>query len=267
MAALLTGAAAASADVDLSDGGYSFTWSPGSAGDSLLGDASAELTGPSGRDDLYELDWAYRLPGQSFTTGLVDPVSEQSNGNSGSASFSQDGLDFMVNYTLTDTSAGGNHSATLTNALTISNSGTAPVVLTLFAYLDADLNDSSGNDSATYAASATESAMTIVDHLPNSQAQAMWIADLADVFEIDEFSDLRNNLTDTPGYTLSNSGSPFPGGGEVSDDFTGAYQWTLTINGGHSLTINSRFETFIPTPGGLALLGSAGLLGLRRRRH
>ena len=54
---------------------------------------------------------------------------------------------------------------------------------------------------------------------------------------------------------------PASGGAELVMDFAGVLQWT----GPDEVPVQSYFEVTVPSPGALALLGLAGLIGRRRR--
>ncbi len=80
---------------------------------------------------------------------------------------------------------------------------------------------------------------------------------------MDSFANIRGLLTDNSITNLNNTGLPFGPG-----DFTGAFQWTVTLAPGEAFTATASMTvTYIPAPSALALLGLGGLIGCGRRRR
>lgn len=149
-------------------------------------------------------------------------------------------------------------SATLTNTFSITNPGSVPLVITLFNYADFDVNASAGGDSAT----GNINSMTITE----GSTSIVFSASNASAFQVAAFAAVRDLLLNANVDNLNNTGLPFGPG-----DFTGAYQWNLTVQPGGTLNVESAWAitVAVPEPATLACVG-AGVVtagfGYRRWR-
>jgi hypothetical protein len=213
-----------------------------------------------GTDQLFDNAWFWRLAGdtrefQFSQTGVV----ENSVGNTGSRTWANPALggqfSAVLNLTLTDGVVA--NQAILQQSLIITNTGAAPLNISLFNFLDVDVNLST----ADTAVSLGPDIMQIND-AGGQFVQFQGVG--ANAFQVMPFAQLGTLLTNAAVNNLNNTGLPFPSG-----DWTGAYQWDLQIGAGQSMTVveNISVNMQIPAPGALALLGVAGLLGRNRRRR
>lgn len=148
------------------------------------------------------------------------------------------------------------------NTMTITNRDTGPLSLTLFNALDYDLAGTVGSDTVTWNGTDT---FNWVDGNRTAQHRALGFS----AYQASEWAStgtaaLNRQFTDTARTTLNNT--VVAGAG----DRISAFQFDLTLAAGESITIfvGSSINTVapIPTPGAMALVGLAGLAGLRRRR-
>ena len=144
------------------------------------------------------------------------------------------------------------NTATLNHAVTINNPGLTPLTISLFQYVDIDLADTAGGQSA----SGGINGMTSTNGTLNGTLTPITPATN---FQASAFSALRTSLTDNSITNLSNSGLPFSPG-----DVTFAYQWDVTIPAGGSTVISSQMGVSpVPEPG-LIIACCLGLAGLGR---
>jgi MYXO-CTERM domain-containing protein len=148
------------------------------------------------------------------------------------------------------------------NRMTITNRDTGPLSLTLFNVLDYDLVASAGGDTVSW--NGTD-AFNWVDGSRTAQHRALgFSAFQASDFSFSGTTALNRQFTDAARTTLNNT--VIAGAG----DRLSAFQFDLTLAPGESISVfvGSSINTVapIPTPGAMALVGLAGLAGLRRRR-
>lgn len=149
-------------------------------------------------------------------------------------------------------------SATLANTFSITNPGSVPLVISLFNYADFDVNASAGGDAAT----GNINSMTITE----GSTSIVFSASNASAFQVAAFAAIRDLLLNANVDNLDNSGLPFGPG-----DFTGAYQWNLTIQPGTTVDVQSTWaiSVAVPEPATLAGVGAgifAAGFGYRRWR-
>lgn len=147
--------------------------------------------------------------------------------------------------------------ATVSHSVTITNPTASPLTLSLFHYLDYDLDDNSAGHSATggLAGMTITNGVTKGTYTPVTGASAFQASA--------GFPPLDVSLLDDQVTNLNGSGLPMS-----NDDWTGAYQWDLTIPAGGSATIDFDMAvTPAPEPGAVLALAAAGLglLGKARR--
>lgn len=145
----------------------------------------------------------------------------------------------------------------------ITNTSGAALDLVYYAYLDLDLDGTAdyGDDQAT----ASNYSITVTDSSPGSTTEFVWRASnggQADHFEVAGYASVRNKLDGmTSAQDLADTGANFG-----PADFTGAFQYNISLAPGESINLGSG-TVFTPEPstGLLVLTGLAGLA--MRRRH
>lgn len=209
----------------------------------------------SATDHLFQNWWWYRAgtaSGREF--GFSNFVSQSGGGNNQTLNYAEvDGVSASINYVIQDMGVG----AIVTQRLVLTNTSTAgPQRIDLFNYADFDVGGTAGTDSATLTG---PNLMRITDGANFAEFEGVG----AGAWQVTSFATLRGLLTNAVVDNLNNTGLPFAPG-----DWTGAFQWTFDLNPGESVTVIERLavNTAVPTPGAAALLGVAGLAGLRRRR-
>lgn len=280
--AALTGlASAASAQFTITPGGANSgigTFQNGVVPSGITGTGSATANLRPGNatstpDSLFQAWWWFRGPGDTreFAFG---------NGASGSLSVSgvlvgdntgnldTGGYDFTVTnsgYSFTSAqrwqifnpsnTAGTNVQVLASN--TITNTGGSAATFSLFYYMDFDVGAATTNSASLVGPNT----MSISGGSGNV---VEWAGVGADAYQVTTYSTLRGLLANAFVDDLNNTGLPFN-----SADFTGAFQWNITLDPGASITLYSGFTLngpALPAPGAGLLLGGAGLLALRRRR-
>lgn len=147
--------------------------------------------------------------------------------------------------------------ATLSQTFSITNPGNTQLIIALFNYADFDIGATAGGDSAT----GDINSITIVD----GANSAVFSAVNASAFQVSAFATVRGLLLDANVNDLNNTGLPFGPG-----DFTGAFQWNLTIDPGATVFVESTWAinpVAVPEPATLACVGAAIItagLGYRR---
>ncbi len=246
------------------------------SGPTGTGSAAANLrpgNAASTPDSAFQAWWWFRGPGDTREFTFA-------NGTSGSLSVSgtmvgdntgnldTGGYDFTVtnsSYSFTSTQRWQifNPSGTpgtdvqVLASNTITNTGGSAATFSLFYYMDFDVGASTSNS----ASMVGPNTMSISGASGNV---VEWAGVGADAYQVQTYSTLRTSLSDTSVTNLNNTGLPFGPG-----DFTGAFQWDLTLDAGASITLYSGFTLngpALPAPGAGALLGAAGLFAMRRRR-
>ena len=217
---------------------------------------STDFQPDSTTDHLFWNWWWYRVDGAPAESQMSPPLTQSYVGNVASGGASEPSFDWRLRVTLTDGPVPGQ--AQIVERMTLINTTNNPIRVALFNYVDFDVGQSAGGDSAIL---VNPQLMRITDAGGDF---AEFLAVGANAWEVQAWPVLINALNDASVTNLSNTGLPFGPG-----DFTGAFQWNLSIPVGGSVTV---FEGLainmeaVPAPGVLALLGLGGLLAMRRRR-
>ncbi len=193
----------------------------------------------SGVDHAYQSSWYYALA--SDATGSAF----NSSGGQLTASVSTDGRTGELLWLNVDQR---NFSAVLTNAvystgassgvsaqtMTISNNTGAPLTINVYAYLDLDVNNSAGGDTATQ-----EPSLTAGNHLVTDVITLWHTANGFNNWAVGAYANLRASILAGFGgapWVPGNAGTPFGPG-----DYTSVYHWLVTIAPG----ARQSFETMI----------------------
>ena len=228
---------------------------------------NTDFIGAATGDQMYESWWFFRVSGDGAETAFAAPdLEDYSLGDYASLDWTDvagRGLfDANLNVAVFDGGAvGGN----LFQEMNIT--ATVPLTLELFHYTDFDLLSSPGNDSASLDFVGADIQMTITEGVTSTS----FIGYGADNYAVTSWRQLLNRLTNGNVTNLTDTGLPFGPG-----DFTGAYQWSLTLAAGETATVLTQFgtdapllpPTAMPTPepgtGVLMGLGLVWLAAVRR---
>ncbi|MGH7132230.1 MAG: hypothetical protein ACREJO_09830 [Phycisphaerales bacterium] len=237
------------------------------------GQANANLfaTTTSAPDQAFQDAWFFRAAGDTRERAFGTQVSGGYAGTSVLVGNNANTLDTGgYDHTVTNTNtanpyafsaqlrwqiAAGPNGPVVTYTAVVTNlglPGTAPLALSMFHYNDMDALGTAGTDVYSYSA-GTFSVSEGTTNLFHSGVNAT-------AYQAAVFAGNRITLNDTAVTTLNNTVVGSPG------DYTGAFQWDLTIAAGASATITGQFGFVVPTPGAAALLGLGGFMVSRRRR-
>lgn len=220
--------------------------------------------GPDGPNFVNQAWWWGRVEGQDvreFAIFRPDMVVTQPASNHMRAEFNYtvgSPLRLTMDFTVTRGADGTGFpgvSVTLRQSLTVQNTGTTPITLSLFNFNNVQVNGTPSNDLAIQ---TTATQMTFLDgEIP--AYRYIYTAPGASAVQVG--SNVRTLLTNSSINNLvtgvTESG---PGNLEV------AAQYTLTIAPGQSQTVQV-IGSIVPAPGAAALLALGGLLAARRRRR
>jgi len=155
--------------------------------------------------------------------------------------------------------------------LQITNTGLSELTIDIFHYTDLDLGGSFGDDLATLVPNASAIELALSD----ASVTAPLVGYGADRYQVTTWRSLLNDLTDRNVDDLDDTGAPFAVGSGA--DFTGAFQWTRTLDVGATDDFLVQFgsntaplapsASLVPEPGPgiLAVLGLMGLASYGRK--
>lgn len=187
---------------------------------------SSNLTGVGTGDYLFEDGWWFRVSGDTQEFFFPAPSTTTCAGNSGTIEWtdvSSRGLFNATNTLVLTSVAAGTGELVLTMSIT-NLSAVNPLVISLFHGADFDVNGTAGTDNATLL--NPNNYIGITDTATGA-AQYRAFDPPANAFLVRPFgatTDVFGRLTDTVLDNFDNSGLP-----ANSIDFTGAFQWDLTI--------------------------------------
>jgi hypothetical protein len=209
--------------------------------------SSFTVGGAGNPEHMFQNWWWLRVNNDTREHALANATSATWAGSLGQVNYTMAGFSVVQTSQVIGFGFGG----ALIDSLTIVNTGSTPMTLNAFHYLDLDLNDTSGGDSA-------------VLNGPNQirVSDGAWIANYegSGTYEVGPFPTVRELLTNTSINNFSNAGLPF-----AAADWTGGWQWTLTLQPSEAATITASV-TIIPAPASTALLAMGGIFAARRRR-
>lgn len=193
------------------------------------GTASIFTAGGDITDQLFQQWWWFRAGAGTREFGLSTRTANSAVGNTLQLDYSEpEGFRAELTYVLTD-GTNSPASANVAAELVIFNVTQATLDLAVFCYLDVDLEGAAG-DSATL---LEPGRMRIVD---TSGFAAEFLGVGANAYQVTAFDTLRASLANTTVTNLPNTGLPFAPG-----DFTGGFQWNVSIPQGGSATIRAAF--------------------------
>lgn len=190
------------------------------------GTQTSNLSGVGTGDYLFEDGWWFRVAGDTQESFFPTPTITNCAGSTGTISWADVGGRglFSATNTLNLTSAGANQGV-LTLTMSITNLSTVnPLTITLFHGADFDVDGTAGLDSASLLLPNTH--MRITDSA-NGFAEYRASSQFYSAFLVRPFgatTDVFGLLGDTAINNFDNTTIPFG-----PSDFTGAYQWNLTI--------------------------------------
>lgn len=201
-------------------------------------------------DHLFQSWWWFRVAGDARETTFSGASSWSWVGNVGRLTYNYPNFRAVIQFVVTGVEPGLGF---VTQTCTIFNTTNQPITIDLFNYQDLDMNQSSGDDSAT------QSGANVISVTDGGSG---WRAEYegTNAFQVASYDSLRAILTDMNSDNLNGTGLPFGPG-----DWTGGYQWSFTLMPRTAATASATV-TIVPAPGALALLGLGGLAAARRRR-
>jgi len=209
-------------------------------------------------DHLWEDWWWFRKAGDTRESAFYAPVNQTVTGNTATLSFSYSDFDAAITYLLTDGPGPGQ--ASLVQTVSVTNTSSAQLIITLFHQADVDVNGTDSNDFVQlvgfdrirYFDSATPAYVTLIGADANNWA-----------VQDKDFDDLEDLLTDAFVLNLANTGLPFG-----IADASSAFQWNLSIAPGGTTTVTSSINAnLVPEPTSVSMLLLGAAMMFRRRRR
>jgi hypothetical protein len=235
--------------------------------------ASFRPEGGSTSNSLYDQWMFYRVAGDTrerpfgnySSGGITTSLTGNFSGSTATYSLTDvntnptpDVARFTATWTMNLVDNAAPNSASLNHTVRINNPGANPLTISLIQYVDLDLANTAGNQTATGGINGMYSTDgTLIGSLVATTPVT--------AFQASAFSTLRTALTNNTVTDLNNSGLPFSPG-----DVTFAYQWNVTIPAGGSTVIQSQMGISpVPEPGVIlaCCLGFAGLARLYQNRR
>jgi hypothetical protein len=215
---------------------------------------TSNLTGVGTGDYLFEDGWWFRVSGDTQESFFPAPTTTTCAGATGTitwADVSARGL-FSASNTLTLTSAAANQGELILTMSITNLSASNPLVISLFHGADFDVNATAAGDSVVFQAPPNINYMRITDSTagiveyrafnpPANASLARPFATTTDVFGL---------LGDTAVTNFDNSGIP-----ATNIDFTGAFQWNLTIPASGTASVSVALNGNAPPATPVELMG------------
>lgn len=196
-------------------------------------------------DHLFQTWWWYHVAGGTREFALSGRTGGSVAGNTITVNYTEpEGFTAELKYILTDGTDTPLPAANLGYSCKITNTTASPLVISLFNYTDFDLAGTLAGDSAVL---LSPGLMEVTDASTQTKGQFLGVS--PNFYQVLAFANLRTLLTDTT-FTaaLANTGLPF-----AAADFSGAYQWDLTIPANGNVTIRGALainQTAVPPAGG-----------------
>lgn len=232
--------------------------------------ADMRLAGAAGTDQAFDFEWWYRFSTDSRERTLVSPTGTAGWGTNNSTNnftlSGATGVTAVVTYNLgTDVDGAAGNYYGFGSTLSITNNGAAPVVMSLFSYYDPFINGADAGDNATLQSPDT------LRFFDAGGGPTLYYRGLgAQNYMVAAWGSTTGagSVADSALTTYNNTITGVPG------DVAAGWQWTnITIGVGQTVHTVAAISTdpnyvppAIPAPGSIALVGFAGLAGLRRRR-
>ena len=206
------------------------TFSRTSYGGGPLADFSG-VSATLSQDHVYHSGWWYRLAGDTLEAPFPDPDEENLDpGHVWTYWYDMDERDYFraeEGSQLSDPNDAG-PSGSIFIVLILKNLTEGPITLEIFHYLDADVDGTSGDDSATYVQKTPNEIIEVTnpggDFIHYSAWPVTWVAPDDLHHQVAAYSGLQALLNDNDVDNLINTGTPFGAG-----DFTAAYQFSYVI--------------------------------------
>jgi hypothetical protein len=204
--------------------------------------------------DQMSREWFwFRIEGDTQESSLdtLNLTSTQASGNELLLSYAGTAFTADIKYTLSGDAAGSGFSS-IDEKISLTNTGSNPLLLTWFGFTDLDLNGTPDDEQ-------TSGGVNGITQVEGGLFAFVSSSLLPNAFQIAEFDELRDLLNDGSITNLDNSGSPL---GLADSEF--AFQWNLNIPGGSSVEFDQT-KAVAPEPGTLGLLGTGIALLLAGR--
>ncbi|MGE0784666.1 MAG: DUF4215 domain-containing protein [Sandaracinaceae bacterium] len=192
-----------------------------------------------GPDQAFEIGFFVRGAGGTAETRLAAPDTATYAGSVMTMTYLNaggTGLGVTIVGTLSSSST---TLATLSFVATVTNAGVAAAPLELFAYVDYDVAAGASTDSATLVAGLPAAQILVTDSTSTARMTGVGVTH----YQVQAWAALRNALTDTAVTTLADTGLPFGPG-----DFSGAFQWSLSVPAAGTATASFSAEITSPPP-------------------
>lgn len=174
------------------------------------------------------------------------------SGRVGQLSFNDAGSGIAITRTYLVTGLGDGRGV-LEEGTTVTNTTGQTLTVDLFHFLDPTLGGNAGGISAAINGATSSIRME----------SGSWVAfyeGAGQPFQAGAAGNVLSLLTNGSPDNFNNTGLPFGPG-----DFEAGFQWRFILGPGEAASASMTY-TIVPTPGALALLGVAGMVGARRRR-
>lgn len=219
----------------------------------LIDSAEADFVPNGGPDHATEQWWYFRLQGDTRETPFnasMAGFSQSYGGGLATLTFNQPGVfNGTMSYRMPNEVIVIPGASQVIAYMRIENVSGAPLTLSLFHYLDFDVfgaaGDSAGMDSPMV--------LWVRDQVVQSHF-GQYSATNASFFRAGAATVSELGLFDANVDNFANDGLPFGPG-----DFSGAFQWDVTIPTGEDFTASASFAIIpVPEPSSMALAGLAG---------
>jgi hypothetical protein len=187
------------------------------------------IAGGDTTDQLFQQWWWFRAAGGTREFALSNRTANSATGNTLRLDYSEpEGFRAVLTYVLTD-GANSPASANIAAELEIFNVTAATLNLAVFCYLDFDLEGAAGDS-----AQLLEPGRMGISDAGGFAGQFLGVN--ANAYQVTTWDALRVLLANGTITDLNNTGLPF-----VNDDFTGGFQWNVSIPQNGSTVIRAAY--------------------------